>query len=156
MENDWINSKDKITLALPPNATPINCDFSYYLGSNANSVRGDLDNARSILMVNLEDQDTKANQQLKRQRWKSIHDEKIMIANLNQNLLPGVLKQNISDDYSNTLTGLENIPSSTNLTTAIVRKLTAHQQISPKSIWKNSIICNIYLVTILSMEAQFD
>ena len=153
MENDWINSKDKITLALPPNATPINCDFSYYLGSNANSVRGDLDNARSILMVNLEDQDTKANQQLKRQRWKSIHDEKIMIANLNQNLLPGVLKQNISDDYSNTLTGLENIPSSTNLTTAIVRKLTAHQQISPKSIWKNSIICNRYLVTILSMEA---
>lgn len=123
MENDWINSKDKITLALPPNATPINCDFSYYLGSNANSVRGDLDNARSILMVNLEDQDTKANQQLKRQRWKSIHDEKIMIANLNQNLLPGVLKQNISDDYSNTLTGLENIPSSTNLTTAIVRKI---------------------------------
>ena len=74
-------------------------------------------------MVNLEDQDTKANQQLKRQRWKSIHDEKIMIANLNQNLLPGVLKQNISDDYSNTLTGLENIPSSTNLTTAIVRKI---------------------------------
>ena len=23
MENDWINSKDKITLALPPNATPL-------------------------------------------------------------------------------------------------------------------------------------
>ena len=121
MENDWINSKDKITLALPPNATPINCDFSYYLGSNANSIQGELDNERSILMVNLEDQDTKANQHLRRQRWKSIHDEKIMIANLNQNLLPGVLKQNIPDDYNNTLTGLENIPSSTNITNALVK-----------------------------------
>lgn len=150
MENDWINSKDKITLALPPNATPINCDFSYYLGSNANSIQGELDNERSILMVNLEDQDTKANQHLRRQRWKSIHDEKIMIANLNQNLLPGVLKQNIPDDYNNTLTGLENIPSSTNITNALV-KMTAHQQIYPKSIWKNSTICNKYQVTILLM-----
>lgn len=69
--------------------------------------------------------------QIKKQRWQSIYDEKIVLANINESLLPGVLKQQqsynfdecrkkpistgdiIEEDYGNTLNGLEEIPKST-------------------------------------------
>lgn len=72
--------------------------------------------------------------QIRKQRWKSIHDEKAVLANINENLLPGVLKQQTSqkfqrpvsniyqekhheekeeEDYRNALVGLEDIPNST-------------------------------------------
>ena len=37
--------------------------------------------------------------QIRKQRWKSIHDEKAVLANINENLLPGVLKQQTSQKF---------------------------------------------------------
>ncbi|KAI5959943.1 uncharacterized protein KGF55_005175 [Candida pseudojiufengensis] len=52
-------------------------------------------------------------QQLKKQRWKSFHDEKQFISNLNESLLPSLLKTNINqlqtEEIEETMKGLEPI-----------------------------------------------
>ncbi|KAI5949310.1 hypothetical protein KGF54_005545 [Candida jiufengensis] len=52
--------------------------------------------------------------QIQKQRWKSINDEKQFLLNINESLLPSVLKQKNHDsleDYENSMQGLEQIGS---------------------------------------------
>ncbi|RCK65377.1 hypothetical protein Cantr_01038 [Candida viswanathii] len=161
IENNWINQQDHAHI-IPPslsinsnltqlqqNHRPQSQQHSNLLHSS--SMNSDIDRSRNISIMNIDEEANNSNdhnepidnnsnvkQQMKKQRWKSIHDEKVVLANINESLLPGVLKQQqpstqsrsqsqsqlaelmrpissgvASEDYGNVLVGLEEIPDFT-------------------------------------------
>ncbi|EMG47550.1 hypothetical protein G210_2053 [Candida maltosa Xu316] len=113
IENNWImklNQQQQQKSKLPQSTSVSTCNLNDLINQSSS----DLSKSRNISIMNLNDDDVDYDKnQIKKQRWKSIHDEKIMLANINQNLLPGVLKQS-NDDYNTVLFGLEEIPNVTN------------------------------------------